>query len=219
MPAVRVIGWTPLADPVEAALRAAGVTTHPQSIGPEEVIRAQVAPGTVDLLVVERDRELLISSLIRRRAPGRPMVLVGPARHEAALRHAVSAPGGADSYVTWPADGAALLDGIARAQAQAGRPRPARRLRARVQDALIRGRFLLALLGLAAGLPRFQDPQARRLAMLAAAAAWMLFGLAGLWKAHVAVKPCTDRILGAVVLGLGLVLLLQAAGLVPGPGR
>ena len=215
MLAVRVIGWTPLADPVEAALRAAGVTTHPQSIPPEQVIRAEVEPGTVDLVVVERDRELLVARFIRRRAPGRPLVLVGPARIERALRHAVRSPGGADGYLTWPADGAALAEGIARAQAQAGQPRPARSRWERVQSALLRWRFGLVVAGLLAGLPRWQDPRAEQLAELATAAVWVLFGLTGFWQARVAVKPWTDRILGAVALLLGAVMLLKAAGQVP----
>jgi hypothetical protein len=216
MPAVRVIGWTPLADPVEAALRAAGATTHPQSIPPEQVIRAQVEPGTVDLVVVERDRELLIARLLRRRAPERPLVLVGTAKVEAALRHAVRTPGGADGYVTWPADGTALVEGIARAQTQVGRSRPDRGLWERTQDALVRWRFAVVLLGLLAGLPRYQDPRARRLALLASAAAWMLFGLTGFWKSRAAIRPWVDRLLGTIVLGLGAVLLLQALGVIPG---
>lgn len=122
-PRVRVVGRIDLAQRVCAELRAAGLEVQLATGGPFSELTQAKPPGEVDVVIATSLFDLINWQLGKRKHPGRPMVAVGEARREGALRGAVGGAVGPDSYVSWPASGVELAAAVDRAAAAVGRQR------------------------------------------------------------------------------------------------
>jgi hypothetical protein len=187
----RVIGRVDIAEQVCQALRSAGVEVELATAGPMNVFASRPPAEGVDVTIATSMFDPSLWRLAKLWHPDRPMLALAERERESALRSAVRRRHGPDAYLTWPATGAALADGVRRAvEASAGRHRTWS-----LDDltlALVWVGFFLFNMGFVKWL--------RPIGLLVA-------GIGLLLRAHSAWSRVWTAIGGAVLLGLGIVAL------------
>jgi hypothetical protein len=121
MEPVRVIGRIDLAEPVHAALRAAGVDARLATAAPMTVVSTTGRDGSVMDVIAQ---DLATCAAIKKVQPTRPVVVVTPAETSDLVALAAEGARGPDAHVVWPASGEDLVAACDRARASATVRRP-----------------------------------------------------------------------------------------------